>query len=347
MPLPFNLTETIGLTLLNQGPAPMADILGALSFKALVAAIRLNLFEILGHDRLTLSELAASAGVDRTGLSYLTGVLRSLGYLSCRREKFSNSAMTRKWILKRSPFALTDLFASINDASSRWDYLSDSVSNGRPSRTANEWLDEDRSRWMNYHRGLTCTARLIAPAVLKYVRIPAHARTLLDLGGGHGHYCIELCRKHPGLSGAILDWEPAGPTARQNINNAGLGGRVAFTAGDFMSDPIGSGHDVILLFNIIRILDRESLVSLLGKVRGALSRGGTIVILDHMGHIPSSRFMRANALLILLEIYNSTIGRIHPASEVSSMLLETGFSHIRKKDLPRSPGLTIIQATGR
>lgn len=208
----------------------------------------------------------------------------------------------------------------------------------------NQWLDKDGARWTNYHKGLKSTARLIIPAILKNVSIPERSRTLLDLGGSHGHYCIELCKKYPGLSGTILDWEPAGPVALQNIRDAGLDGRVTFQPGDFLVDSIGSGNDIILLFNIIRILDRGALLSLLRKVRGALSRDGMVVILDHMGYKPASRFMSANALLILLEIYNSTIGRIHDASDVSEMLRETGFTRIRKKNLSRSPGLTILQA---
>jgi len=344
MPLPFNITETIGLNLTNMGPGPMADILGALSFKALITAMRLDIFEILGHDRLTLAELAANAGADTTGLSYLVGVLENLGYLKCRRGTISNTAMTKKWMLKRSPFAIPELFASIHDASIRWDYLTDSITRGRPPLLGNEWLDQDPARWATYHQGLKCTARLISPAILKNIRIPRRSRTLLDLGGSHGYYCIQLCKKHPGLSGTILDWEPAGPVALQNIREAGLEGRVTFQPGDFLTGSIGSGNDVILLFNIIRILDRGALLALLSKVRGALSRDGMVVILDHMGYKPTSRFMGANALLILLEIFNSTIGRIHDASDVSAMLRETGFTRIRKKNLSRSPGLSIIQA---
>lgn len=344
MPLSFNLKETIGITVLNQGPGPMADLLGVLSFKAIIAAIRLNIFEILGHDRLSAKELASAAGADPAGLSMLTGALKKLGYLKERRGKISNTSMTEKWMLADSPCSMADLFASINDASMRWDYLSDSIRNGRPPLLGYQWLDEEISRWTRYHRGLKSTASLLAPYVIKNVRIPRHYRTLLDLGGGHGHYCIEFCKKHPGLSGTILDWEQAGPVALQNIRDAGLDGRITFKSGDFPSDSIGSVYDVILLFNFIRIMNGELLRSHLRKVRDALSPGGTIVIMDHMGYNPGSRFMGANAFLILLEIYNSTIGCFHKASDVSEMLHDTGFSHIRKKDLSRSPGLSIIQA---
>ncbi len=344
MPLPFNLTETLGITVLNQGPGPMADLLGVLSFKAIITAIRLDLFAILGRGPVSIGKLSAATGTDPAGLSYLVGVLKNLGYLKERRGKISNTAMTRKWMLRDSPCAIVDLFASINDASMRWDYLLDSIKSGRPPVLGYQWLDEESSRWPRYHRGLKNTATLISPYVLKFVRVPARYRTLLDIGGGHGHYCIEFCRRHPGLSGTILDWEPAGPVAHQNISEAGLEGRVTFKSGDFPSDAIGNGYDVILLFNFIRIMDRELLASHLVKVREALSPGGSVVILDHMGHTPGSRFMGANTFLILLEIYNSTVGRFHKASDVVMMLRNAGFSRIRKKDLHRSPGLSIIQA---
>jgi SAM-dependent methyltransferase len=344
LPLPFNLVETIGLSMTTRGPGPMADLLGVLSFKAIITAIRLDIFEILGQGNSSLQQLSRAAGADAAGLSYLIGLLENLGYLKRSRGKISNTAMTRKWMLKDSPCAMTDLFPSINDASTRWDYLVDSIRSGRPPLPANEWLDGDEARWATYHRGLKSTARLISPAIVKNVKIPGHYRTLLDLGGGHGHYCIEFCKKYPGLRGTIFDWEPAGPVASQNIREAGLDDRVTFQPGDFLSDHIGSGFDVILLFNIIRILDADALRALLQKVSGALARDGMIVILDHMGYSPSSRFMSANALLILLEIFNSTMGRIHNAADVSALLREIGSTRIRKKDLPRSPGLTLIKA---
>jgi SAM-dependent methyltransferase len=344
VPLPFNFLETIGISVLNQGPGPMADLLGILSFKALTTAIRLNIFEILGSGSASISELAAAAGADPVGLSHLVGIMKQLGYLKEKRGKIYNTAMTRKWILHDSPFTMVDLFASINDASIRWDYLPDSISKGRPPLLGYQWLDGESSRWTHYHKGLRSTANLLSPSVIKNVRIPSGARTLLDCGGSHGYYCIEFCRHHPGLSGVILDWEPAGSVALQNIRDAGLSERVTFKAGDFLKDSIGNDYDVILLFNVIRILDSEALLALLVKVREALSPGGIVVILDHMGYNPGSRFMGANAYLILLEIYNSTIGRIHKASDVCTMLSEAGFSHIRKKDLSRSPGLSIVQA---
>jgi hypothetical protein len=345
MPLPFNPFETIGITLLNQGPGPMADLLGVLSFKALITAIRLNIFEIIGHDTTTLVALARSSGVDTVGLSYLVGVLKNLGYLKERRGTISNTPMVKKWLLRNSPFAMVDLFESINDASIRWDYLSNSITNGRPPCLGYQWLDGDDSRWMRYHKGLKSTASLLAPTLLRKVRIPNRRGTLLDLGGGHGHYCIQFCRRHPGLSGIVLDWEPAGPVALQNIRDAGMSDRITFRSGDFMSDDIGSGYDVILMFNVIRILDDEALFSLLVKVFNALSKKGLVVILDHMGYNPGSRFMSANTFLILLEIFNSTIGRIHPLSDVSRMLAEAGFSGVSKKNLSRSPGLSLLQAT--
>ena len=344
MPLPFNLFETIGITALNQGPGPMADLLGILSFKAVLTALRLDIFEIIGHGTITHDALARAAGADPSGMSSLIGALAKLGYVRDKSGTISNTAMTRKWILADSPCSMADLFPSINDASMRWDYLAESVRSGRPPRLGYEWLNEDPARWTRYHRGLRSTAALLAPIVLKQVRIPRHYRTILDIGGGHGHYCIEFCRRHPGLTGTILDWEPAGPVARQNIRDAGLEGRVTFRSGDFPSDSVGTGYDVILLFNFIRIMESEFLRSMFVMVREALSPGGTVVILDHMGYRPRSRFMGANAFLVLLEIYTSTVGRIHQASDVSAMLREAGFTRIRIKNLTRSPGLSMVTA---
>ncbi len=347
MPLQLNFLEKIGINCLNQGPAPMVDLLGMLSFKAVTAALRLGVFEAIGDDRKNNTDVAAITGSDTAGISLLLDALENLGYLKHRRGQYSNTRSTKKWLLAGSKHTIADLFHHFNDMSSRWDYLDDSIRAGHPPELGWEWLDRQPGRWRNYHAGLKSTARLIFPELSRKINIPRNASKILDLGGSHGQYSVEFCIRYPNLTGIVFDWAPAEKTAVETINSCGLSDRISFKAGDFVKDPIGSGYDVILLFNIIRIFRPDGLKALLKKIYAALSKDGMIVIMDHLGHRAGSRFMRANAYLILLEIYNSTVGKTHHRTDVSSWLKETGFSSIRDHSLTRSPGLGVITAMKR
>ncbi len=344
MPLHLNILEKFGIFRLNQGPAPIVDLLGMLSFKAVLTALRLGLFDTLGNDFKGVEDIASETGADSAGLSLLLDLLVNLGYLKQRRGRYINSRFTKKWLLSDSKNTIADLFPHFNDISYRWDYLDATIRQGLPPMVGWEWLDQDAARWQTYHAGLKSSAILISRELMKKVKISPTAATLLDLGGSHGQYCIELCRRYPDLSGVVFDWEPARKTAITNIESSGMTERISFKAGDFVTDPIGSVYDVILMFNVIRIFRPDELKSLLKKIYTSLAANGMVVIMDHLGHRSSSRFMRANALIILLEIYNSTEGKTHDKNDVASWLGESGFTDVRDYNLKRSPGLGVITA---
>ena len=82
MPLYLNFWERTGLLRLNQGPGPMAELLGVLSFKAVLTAIRLGLFEYLKGNARNIDTIAAGTGSPQTGLSILLRTLETLGYVT-------------------------------------------------------------------------------------------------------------------------------------------------------------------------------------------------------------------------------------------------------------------------
>ena len=323
----------------------MADLLGILSFKSIMTALRLGVFEAIGHGSKSLDELTLATGSDRIGLSFLVSALDSLGYVRLRRGRIRNTGMTQKWLLQDSRCDISPLFNHFNDMATRWDYLDQSIRHGRPPLLGWEWLDRDQKHWDAYHAGLKSTAVLISPDIIRKITIPRTAEQLLDLGGSHGQYAVEFCRHYPRLSAVVYDWTAASRMAMENILSSGLSSRIAFHAGDFLKDEIPAGQDVILMFNIIRIFDPAVLKTVLIKVHDALKRGGMVIIMDHIGKPSSSRFMRANAFLVLLEIFNSTEGRIYSSSELSGLLGETGFDRVRGYNLKHSPGLGLITAT--
>lgn len=347
MPLHLTMLEKIGLFLLNRGPSPMIDLLGVLSFKAVMTALRLKLFDILGNAGKTVPEIASAIGADITGITLLLGALDNLGYVAKHRDTYVNTAATKKWLLRDSPDTIADMFFQFDDMSQRWDYLDKSIRSGYPPEMGYQWLDHHPGKWRPYHAGLMNTAVLISRELMKHIELPAESGTILDLGGSHGQYCIEFCHRYPSYSGIVFDWASAEQTALENIASHGLSDRVTFTAGDFMSGPIGSGYNIILMFNTIRIFTADELRPLFKKIFDALQPSGRFIIMDHLGHRPSSRLTRANTYLVLLEIFNSTKGKTHSAADVSRWLKETGFAAVKDFSLKHSPGLGVLTAVKR
>jgi SAM-dependent methyltransferase len=344
VPLRLNALERLVFLDGNLGPGPIVDLFGPLATKGVLVALRLGLFEALVKEPLGPGELAGRLGADERGVRLLLELLEALGYVRCRGERYRNSAATTKWLLAESPAGIAELFEFFDAMQRRWDHLEGSLRAGEPLRRSTEWLNDGAGNWGRYHAGLRAAARLGAPEIVARVSIPSGARRLLDLGGSHGYYSIAFCRRHPGLSAIILDWEQAQDVAEKTIDAAGLRQRVSFHTGDLWQDEYPGECDVVLLFNLLRIFPAARSEELVRRAAASLRPGGLVVVVDHQTRPGASRFQRAVAGVIALELFNATPGRMHDPGLVARWLAAAGCSPQATKYLRRSPGSYLLTA---
>ncbi len=342
MPLLPSFIERLLFIRLNKGPGPIFDWVGALGFKSVVVALRLGVFDALGREKLTGAELARKLEVDRDHLVLLLDALQTFGYLKKRWGRYSNTPSTLTWLLSSSSDCIADVFHQADDMMRRWDQLDETIRNGTPPALGPDLLTQDPGGWDRYHRGLRATARLVSREVVAKAEIPKGSSRLLDVGGSHGFFSVELCKRYPNLRATVFDWPQAQSIADETIAEAGMEDRVRFLSGDFMKDDPGSDYDVVLLFNVIRIFPPDQLGELLSLVKGWLRSGGTIVVMDHLNDKLFSRFLTANARMIELELINSTAGKIHRGYDVVRHLRQAGFEDLTEITLIRSPGLGLV-----
>ena len=347
MPLRLTAVERLIFLKGNLGPGPIIDLYGPFAAKGVLVALRLGLFEALAPGPQHPEELARTLAVDERGLRLLLELLEALGYVKDRGGRFRNTARVKKWLLAGSPAGIADLFEFFEEMQQRWDLLEGALRAGKPVRRSVEWFDAHPGSWGRYHAGLRAVARLAAPEIVARVRIPAGARRLLDLGGSHGCYSVEFCRRHPELSAIVLDWAPAQELAEQTIAAAGLGDRVSFLAADLWQDEYPGECDVVLLFNLLRVFPAERSELLVRRAVAALRPGGLAVVVDHHIRPRASRFQRVVAGVIALELFNATPGRMHDPGEVARWLVAAGCSRPVTRFLRRSPGSYLLTARKR
>jgi cyclopropane fatty-acyl-phospholipid synthase-like methyltransferase len=322
----------------------MVDILGAMVFKAVHTAIKLGIFEELALTPSSLTQLANKLQADEKGLQLLTSVLCKAGYISENKGKYKNTAMTSSWILKNAENSLSGLIEYFDDSFKRWDYLDNTIKKGGPDIIAKEWLDKEAGRWQRYHAGMKSIATLTIPHVLKYAKIPAGAKTLLDIGGSHGLYSCALVQKHPSLKAVVLDAEEAKKTAVSTIEEKGLTAAINYHAGDIFTYTGTQSYDVILIFNFIRIFAEEKIISLFKKAAALLNPGGSIFVLDQFGNRHASDLMTLNENMVLLELYNSTRGNIYTPGQVNTFIKKADLKPTSFSSFSRSPGIGLITA---
>lgn len=340
MPTRPNALERLMLFRLNLGPTVMLDLLGGLGFRAACAAYRLGVFDVLRRGPATAAEVAHEIDADGRGVLLLLRALAGLGYVEERRDRFCLSPMSAKWI----PMWGDGLKFFERMAVEDWGHLEERIRNGPP--TFREFYEAfDDSSWRDFEAGMVAAARMTAGDVVRKAKLPANARRLLDVGGGHGLYSVKFCERHPTLSATVFDLPEALKVASNVIDSEGMVNRVSVQAGDYWIDDLGSGYDVVLVFNILHQYLPDRNTELLRRVAAALNPGGLVVILDQVSGKTLGRMARAGVSIIGLNMFLAGGGQTYAADQIEGWLKESGFVRSRTKRLLRSPGIALVVGT--
>jgi predicted O-methyltransferase YrrM len=323
----------------------MLDMLGGMAFKAVSVACKLDIFESLNSGPLTVAEIAHRMKASERGIQLLLNALESIGYVKQQGDRYSNTPMTAKWMVRSSPYCVVDMFPYINDVLEIWGNLDEAIRRGETPIMAWEWLDQHPDGWNNYNAAMVALAHMAVPEVIAKVKLPVTSRRLLDVGGSHGLYAINFCSRYPDLSATILDGPQTRKMAEANIAAAGMEKRVSFREGDFLTDDLGSGYDVALMFNIIHMYLPDKNIELLQKVGGALNPGGVIVIMDQMATPTSAPTAKAMAGLNGLNLFVNVNGQTYPPRDVAGWLRQAGLTNTREIFLRKSPGIALVVGT--
>jgi predicted methyltransferase len=165
---------------------------------------------------------------------------------------------------------------------------------------------------------------------------------MLDLGGSHGLYSIELCKRNPRLKSTIIDLAPVKKYNDECVAQHNASKQVSFTASDFMKDKLPPGNDIILAFNIIHGLNPRENEQLAKKVFEALNPGGIYVILDQIKGIGgNSQLSKATTSYMALNLLHQAGGKTYSQNEVDEIAAKAGFKTTELKKL-NAPGFGVI-----
>jgi hypothetical protein len=345
VPLTTNVLERLVLTSLNRQPGMLLDYFSTLGFRAALAGIRLGIFDGLERGPATAAELADRLGTDARGTDSLLEALASLHYLRRRGDRYTNLPTAQRWLTQAHDPDFVEATRFLEMAAfDLWADLEEAVRSGKPVRPIYEWLEADASRSAAFQAWPRWIAGWMAPEIVRKVPLPAGARRLIDVGGGHGRYGAAFCRARPGLTAVIFDLPIALRTAEDLLTEPDLDGRIHLQPGDFLTDDMGADFDAALLFNIVHGLSEEENRQLIRRVAAALNPGGTIVIVEQFaGRAPGPAVDAINRLLDLT-YYLALSGRTYRFADASGWLTDAGFAPPRRINLRSAPGTSMAVA---
>ncbi len=319
-------------------PTAAAEAWGGMALSGvLIAAVRTGITTRLAQHPSTAADLAADLGLDPVPTRLLLDCLRSGGHVSFHAGRYQLSRSSRRWLNPESELSVAQYVAGTSDYWAWWSGLDEVTRSGQP--IGHHDAPPGDPYWRRYIFGQLELARLSADEVAKKLRLPRDPRSLLDIGGSHGWYSAQLCRRYTRLTATVLDLPGSTAIGREIIARAGMADRVAYRDGDATTDDLGSGYDAVLCFNLLHHLTADQTVGLFGRVHDALAPGGMLAVMDAFAE--PRRPTSAQANFLGLFVYLSSGSRVNTPAQLNSWLREAGFGAPRRIRVLRIPGLAM------
>jgi SAM-dependent methyltransferase len=312
---------------------------GFMAAKHLFAANQLGLFEALADSPATLDALAARTGLTRRAARISADAMVALGLLEVQDGTYRNGTAAARFLAGPGPHDLRPFLRFWDQISyPAWTRLAEALASGPPR----EIFELDDTLQQVASAGIEAILAGPAAALPQVFDFGLHTR-LLDIGGGTGSWSIAIARRHPHITGAVLELPTATELARSRVAAARLGHRITVITGDAMTGELPAGYDVFLLANLIHYWSPEQNQDLLGRVRRAAQPGSALLLADFWTNPAHTEPLQAALMAGEFAVHLRT-GDVYSVEEVRGWLDHTGWRFTDHRPLAGPQSLIVAQA---
>jgi thioesterase domain-containing protein/predicted nicotinamide N-methyase len=262
---------------------PVHDL--ALSYQktaALTAAIKLDIFTLLGKGASDAAALAEATGASARGIRILCDFLCVLKLLTKKDGMYALTATAQRLLDRASSDAqgeTVDFFAAPELISMLLDDPVSYVRNGGSLGLAT--VSPDNPIWVRFARAMVPFSAASAKRVAaRLTQQKFHPRSVLDVAAGPGLYGIEIAKAFPDATITAVDWAPVLEVAIDNARAAGIESRFTTIPGSAFDVRWEGTFDLIILSGILHHYGIDDCVKLLAKARAALTDSGKVMVID-------------------------------------------------------------------
>ena len=323
-------------------PHPFADASSSVGLGfALGSAIKLKIADQLTTDFKDIKQIAKDANVSEIGAELILDCLDALGYVKKNGNQYAFSKRGFKNLSPQSPGNFRYFILFCDFLYKGYLNLDETIRLGK--RPQSNMLEEMTDyEWELFSRAMIDIAKTNFKEVAGKIPVSKTATKMLDLGGSHGLYSIELCRRNPNLNATVIDLPPVKKYTDECVAQNNASNNVSFLPADFMKDELPKGVDVILAFNIIHGLNPSENEILAKKAYLSLNEGGIYVILDQIKGIGgSSQMSKATTSYMALNLLHQAGGKTYSKAEIDSFTQKVGFKSASLKKL-NAPGFGVV-----
>ena len=240
------------------------------------AAVELDVFSDLTQ-RKSVRELSEERGWNEDNTRYFLDALYCLGFIWKRDEMYCNCRETDRYLVKGRPeyigghlaFHCAEDCMGCRDIKRLVEEGPGGVSQPEGQPAFEQYVQNMRESQMGFRQ---TEIQKMVTELPEYLGI----RKILDLGCATGLLGLGVMGEREDMYGILYDRPAMEPAIRESIRLTGLNERATPMTGDYLTDDIGDGYDLILAIATLSFVEHE-LAGLMRKLYKALNPGGVLL----------------------------------------------------------------------
>jgi len=314
--------------------------------KTVMSSAELRLDTILRDKAISLDDISSSTGIPSNVLKLFLQVLTRHGIVDeVKPESYQSTSLTAFFDRILSPHIL-DGYKVFNGAqhtlrtnTGAWEHVF--------GKSFYDYLNQDSAKLQMFKQWCVQSAIDWLPPILSLCNFPL-AKTLVDVGGGGGHFLASVLQKNPHMDGVLFDQPSIIAGADKSEIFKSLRNRTRFVGGDFFK-AIPQGGDIYTICRTLLNWSDEKSIEIINRCHDAMSPNSKLWIIDFM--VPNADHPKYPRAVIndisLFVIFNSAI---RTEQEWRTLISKTLFSvshiFITQEDIKPEPfyPMCIIEA---
>jgi len=294
--------------------------------RILLSGIELDIFTNIDGSGTTNNQIANNLHLDEHACERLLNALVSLGFLNKKNDLFFNTTESFTFLSKKS-LNYSGGLMHLNHLWNTWSNLTQVVKTGNSAHSSE--INERGEEWLfPFINAMHDRAKKQAPEQLANIDL-SEIKSTLDIGGGSGAYSMEIVSKKPDIEAIVFDLPNVIPLTKKFLEKEGFSDKIKTHIGDYTTDDLPKGFDVLFLSAVIHSNSLEINQGLIKKCYNSLNNNGRIVIQDWIMNNDRTQPV-SGAIFAINMLVGTEAGNCFTEQEVIEMLDIAGFKNISR-----------------
>ncbi len=312
--------------------------------RALMAAVELDLFDLLGREGLPLAEIRSRLALAERPARGLLDTCVAAGLLSREGDRYRSTDDAMLYLSRVSEYSVRNYVLDERWCWGGWGRLVESLKTDAPTleqdQTGYRVASEDFLLDFLHGHTLAMAERLAELVDLSGVR------SIMDVGGGSGAASIALARAVPSLRSTVIDLPEVCARTAQHIADAHLSDRIGTHPANIFIDALPQGCDGAIICNFLHDFSEAKARTILSRVAAALPAGAKLVVMEMAPNDDRSAPLITVAFSLTM-LVNTEGGDAYTVPQYRAWLDDAGFEVQRVVPLGGRIVTTAIEAIKR